>query len=240
MAGKTNILTSKQAATPAKTVVRADRSEVQSLKKRIEEMTKDIDQLTQMIEKVSVKQDEIDKEPKRSKYDIESLPMPIPILSSMDPPVEPDLPLSDVDMDELDSLPLPARVPFFSRQDSSMSDSEFVDQLFTAFNEEDFLEESTLPDNNTSNNNRPDPKLMKRLSDALELLPKSIQELIVDRLISSITSGIDAVVKEATNGGKALPTTADDARIAPATLAALVNLYSDKKLKTIPVIPVHA
>lgn len=37
-------------------------------------------------------------------------------------------------------------------------------------------------------NNRPRKELMNRLSDALSLLPRDIQELIVDRLIQSITS----------------------------------------------------
>jgi len=53
-------------------------------------------------------------------------------------------------------------------------------------------------DNNSSNNNiignqrqqqrRPRTELMNRLSDALSLLPRDIQELIVDRLIQAITS----------------------------------------------------
>jgi len=38
-----------------------DSSEVQSLKKRIEEMTKNIDHLSAMVEKVSIKQEETDK-----------------------------------------------------------------------------------------------------------------------------------------------------------------------------------
>merc|ERR1711884_564354 len=39
-----------------------------------------------------------------------------------------------------------------------------------------------------SNKQRPRAELMNRLSDALSLLPREIQELIVDRLIQAITS----------------------------------------------------
>merc|ERR1712038_319188 len=43
---------------------------------------------------------------------------------------------------------------------------------------------------NNSNNksNAPDPELMAKLSDALAVLPKEIQEMLVNRLISTITS----------------------------------------------------
>merc|ERR550539_1122963 len=39
-----------------------------------------------------------------------------------------------------------------------------------------------------SNPDAPDPKLMNKLSDALTVLPKDMQELLVNRLIATITS----------------------------------------------------
>merc|ERR1712232_264338 len=47
--------------------------------------------------------------------------------------------------------------------------------------------------------NSPDPKLMKKLSDALALLPKEMQEMIVDRLVTNIvgTESIEKNVKAA-------------------------------------------
>jgi hypothetical protein len=91
---------------------------------------------------------------------------------------------------------------------SELSDQGFVDQLFTAFKTEDFefdeMEQNVdavppssstcsnpTKDNNNNVNvnvNRPDPALMERLSEALAMLPRDIQELIVDRLIQAITS----------------------------------------------------
>lgn len=50
------------------------------------------------------------------------------------------------------------------------------------------LSESTSYDIEELNNQRPRAELMNRLSDALALLPREIQELIVDRLIQAITS----------------------------------------------------
>lgn len=47
---------------------------------------------------------------------------------------------------------------------------------------------SSLDDDNDTIKQRPRYELMNRLSDALSLLPREIQELIVDRLIQAITS----------------------------------------------------
>lgn len=97
---------------------------------------------------------------------------------------------------------------------SDLSDQGFVDTLFTAFKTEDEDNDDIMGDvidlaagpdidtdsmklndpwlNSTSlsdvDKQRPRPELMKRLSDALSLLPREIQELIVDRLIQAITS----------------------------------------------------
>ena len=115
--------------------------------------------------------------------------------------------------------------------DSELSDQGFVDQLLTAFKEEDTSSidvvdrelldvafdvndadfatgTSSTPQGkeggrrNTAvspvsspafnavsdDDNRPREELMRRLSDALSLLPRNVQELIVDRLIHAITS----------------------------------------------------
>jgi heat shock transcription factor 2 len=103
------------------------------------------------------------------------------------------------------------RVP----SDSELSDEGFVDQLFTAFEDDDgttgaidSVDRDLLdvldnykvghntvvspppaaPTTKFDDDNRPREELMKRLSDALSLLPRNIQELIVDRLVYAITS----------------------------------------------------
>ena len=70
---------------------------------------------------------------------------------------------------------------------------------------------------------------MKRLSDALEVLPKTIQEMIVNRLIDSITSGLVAQPKEDDTSDQVPPS------LAAATLAALLHPKTTNTL-----IPVHA
>lgn len=84
--------------------------------------------------------------------------------------------------------------------------NDFVDDLFAAFQDGgdggsgDALfadaqsiigvseDSSFKADGGDGGSNRPDPELMRRLGDALMLLPKEIQELIVNRLIDAITS----------------------------------------------------
>ena len=138
------------------------------------------------------------------------------------------------DMMDLElATPAPGQIPN-SKENSiasttstatSSTNQDFVDQLFTAFQEEDddsaqddlwmMSNTDALPDpatmsntdalldpatlttdtvtvtrsiSKSNNNNRPDPVLMERLSEALAVLPKEMQEQIVERLIASIVS----------------------------------------------------
>jgi hypothetical protein len=209
------------------------------------------------------------------------------------------------DLSALPELPTPGPVPssamLLSRETSetsqpSLTDSEFVDEMFTMFNQSEEeeatsfsaalngplepLETTMSPEQlpavmlkdcpsssqqqiSNQNSNRPDPELMKRLGDALELLPKETQEMIINRLIVAITS-TDFLArvepKQVAAAAKAAPTpvAADDGDdeeeasqplpLAAATLAALLHHYSQQfegkshknVQKTIPVIPVHA
>ena len=100
-------------------------------------------------------------------------------------------------------------------------DDAFVEELFQAFHDE---AAEPLPDATTSSeppSNRPDPQLMQKLSDCLEMLPKPIQEMIVNRLIEAITEGLEETAESQT------------------TLAALVTDGAKKLKAAIPVIPVH-
>lgn len=271
----------------------AEKSEVLSLKKRIEEMTKNMDALTEMVQKVSLKQDQqlpvpvqsqenhlpVQPGMKRKKFDcVETQAMDI-LMAHEDP--QPDGAFSDMDLEDLAAMPLPVPVSSMdmpmispmpmplSRESSAVSDTEFVDQLFSAFNEDDaFLADTLLSEaedkqDESSSSNRADPELMKRLGSALELLPREIQEMIINRLITAITSteGLDASTtavapaltvdpKKLAVASKAFPVAAEEAQLplAAATLAALLHHYSNqvkeasptKKLtKGLPVIPVH-
>lgn len=263
-------------------VAPVDKSEVQTLKKRIDEMTKNMDALTEMVQKVSLQQQQeaASELPgsKRKKLAPEELMaqqnlVPDGVLSS---------PLMDLDemplMDGVGSIELipPAPVPFLESRESSLDSNEFVDQLFTAFHEDEGLlgsldgSASSLEEPTTSAigsfpcSNRPDPELMKRLSDALELLPKGTQEMIVNRLIAAITS-TDFLALGMPNDPKEHQPPPQPTPLAAATFAALLQHYTNqikeskirksgglssseeaqssakKQLqKTIPVIPVHA
>jgi hypothetical protein len=184
-------------------------TEVQSLRHRIEEMSKNIEDLTAMVNKVSLKQED---EPsalgsKRKKVDEEA---------------KPDEMISCMELEDLAVGVLPP-----VKQD----DDAFVDELFTAFQEDELLAPPVEGDPNL-----PDPALMRRVSDALMLLPRDIQEIIVDRLVAAITS-----LHSETFDERLVPDqmrSSNQAAMPMATLEALVNHYSSHK--SIPVIPVHA
>jgi hypothetical protein len=219
----TNSSSSTTSNSTAKTVVKEEdtgvKSEVQVLKKRIEEMTKNIDKLTNMVEKVSLKQDA--PVPYGNHQSSEESPTEAPNKrKKVDPDddeddVRPDEMLSGMDLEDEMDIPapeMPSPMPLSPESSNAteltqISDNEFVDQLFTAFKEdevEEVFEEAfkldapleapllALPPVVASkieyNRNGPDHELMTRLGDALMLLPKETQEMIVDRLIAAITS----------------------------------------------------
>jgi len=128
---------------------------------------------------------------------------------------------------------------------SDLSDQGFVDTLFTAFKTDeeddddlmgDVIDLAAGPDidtdsmklndpwlNSTSlsdvDKQGPRPELMKRLSDALSLLPREIQELIVDRLIQAITSPKEIQESlQATEALKDVVATATAKNVTPASL----------------------
>lgn len=263
------------------------KSEVQVLKKKIEEMTKNIDHLTDMVQKVSLKQDdvlpaepELGNKRKKIAFKLEQPPQDYG-------EIRPDDMVSNMDMElmaEMD-VPLPPPMPMavessYTPSDTTtltqISDNEFVDQLFTAFkeDEEDVFKMGSqlLPPMDTSttttapssppsssskpsqaNQDGPDPELMKRLGDALVLLPRDTQEMIINRLIAAITStdslGAATVSPKAAtvepnkvvfSTGKMLPSDLENNApaaaeqeeaglpLAAATLAALLHHYSSQ------------
>lgn len=240
--------------------------EVRSLKKKIAEMSKSIDDLTAMVEKVSLKQDEREDTLVHKRTKVE------PVTMSMAEDVRPDEMLSTMELEEMAvALPvasMPDPMPMVREEslDSQLSDNAFVDQLFDAFKEED--DDVLVLDGPSVDENRPDPELMRRLGDALMLLPREIQEMIVDRLIAAITTtdlvddrvvaALSDETKKVIVSGKALPVLqtplAEEKRepaglpLAAATLAALLHHYNSQvqgkspkhAQKSIPVIPVHA
>lgn len=192
------------------------KSEVTCLKERIEAMTKNIDQLTSMVQKVTLKQEEqeitkddvpVEAGAKRKK--IEAVAVAV-AESKVRPDIRPDTAVSAMDLDDdfggvLDIVSLPPLPPAHvgSRQTSEsdtskLTDNDFVDHMFTAFGEEDnldsLLNESSMTDSIQKEENAPDPRLMQRLSEALKMLPKEMQEMIVDRLVANIV-GTDSMEK---------------------------------------------
>lgn len=257
---------------PVATAV-ADKSEVQSLKQRIDEMSKNMDALTEMVQKVSLQQQPQETEEpgvKRKKLSVEEqasptsgAPVPDGALSAAALPAMMDL--DDMPLPEgvgsMELLAAPAALPLAEEsRESSMDSNEFVDQLFSAFQDDDELlgpmvdgaddqntmlndSEASSNDDGNNNSNRPDPELMKRLSDALEMLPKETQELIVNRLIAAITSTDFLASKVPTSepkkvaaAGKAPPKMEDEPQpqpqqptaLAAATFAALLQHYTNQ------------
>lgn len=181
------------------------KTEVTVLKKRIEAMSKNIDELTSLVQKVTLKQDDImpcvdtaELGTKRKKVDDIR---PDSLVSSMD--------LEDFSVTRELAFPLlPLELGRRSTSETSaITDEDFVDHLFTAFEDEsldgmlDDVPIAALPQQHTSmaldNENDPNPQLMRKLSDALKLLPSEMQEMIVDRLVASIMT-TDSLQKNVT------------------------------------------
>mmetsp|Transcript_447 Transcript_447/g.667 ORF Transcript_447/g.667 Transcript_447/m.667 type:complete len:448 (+) Transcript_447:159-1502(+) len=207
------------AVTPAqkKQDVGSLKTEVTCLKKRIEAMTKNIDDLTSLVSKVTIASAATPKpqpqQPENKVSPTVSTPSPTNTVNEpetkrpktvTEAQIRPESVISapmDVDSDikftpstlfsEGGSSSSIKRESFQSAQ---LSDDAFVDQLFTAFGNEDPLDlEETLVSTTeekqlTSFDNRPDPALMDKLSDALTVVPKQVQEMIIERLVNSITS----------------------------------------------------
>jgi DNA primase len=172
------------------------KSEVSTLKDRIEDMTKNIDQLTSMVQKVTVSAQQQQQQPvnppvdsnnKRKKIEppVYDLPVPDQMLSNAQTNTNTTMDIEDIVLPP--SIPSPMPLERESSNASELSDEGFVNHLFTAFKTEDFFED--MEDSvDAKKETRPRPELMERLGEALAMLPRDIQELIVDRLIQAITS----------------------------------------------------
>jgi hypothetical protein len=108
--------------------------------------------------------------------------------------------------DMLPSMPSPARIdtlpPLRETSGTSQFTDGFMDELFSSFKgstecDLEFSDDenspwtpAVSPETTSFSNphNRPSAELMNRLSDALSMLPRDIQEMIVDRLIETITA----------------------------------------------------
>ena len=174
------------------------KTEVTTLRKRIEAMTKNIDELTSLVKKVTLKEEQknVDTEQevgaKRKKVESDMLVRPDDTLSGS------EMDLDDLAFDNVTFLPPLQATSRETSDTSKLTDEDFVDQMFTVFGDEDdmdgLLDIGQSSVTHVDDFNTPDPKLIKKLSDALKLLPREMQEMIVDRLVANIV-GTDSIEK---------------------------------------------
>jgi len=185
-------------------------------------------------------------------------------------------PLDDITFTPTSIFPSEPVLTREGQGDEPVSDDDFVDELFnfgddiaspdlilsapsTPISLSPVSSPMRVEDNFDQKPNAPDGKMMDELSDALTLLPKDIQEMLVNRLITTITSSdtlkshIDAVVEEKKTKKERKPDVIEKnpdvaLPLAAATLTALMTQFSvamkDKKNpvlnKSLPVISIHA
>jgi len=276
--------------TGLKSEVNTLKDRIAQMTTNIDQLTSLVQNITMNEKKVKV--EEIPREPieekilpgsKRKKLDSS-----LPIIADCVPST-PALPAKS-EMDGVEFTPnamFPLEFP--TRQDSlgsNISDEAFVDELFNAFGDHETT--GCLPEPISSNDdqptcesmsssqddewkedvpkhpNTPDQQLMNRLSNALTVLPKDVQEMLVNKLIATITSSdalkshLDAVTssdKEFTED-KMTDTPMIDSftpdisiPLAAATLTTIISHYSQvmknktcspTKSTSLPVIPIHA
>jgi len=165
---------------------------------------------------------------------------------------------------------------------SNVSDEAFVDELFNAFGDSEMAgclpdpissldtlprAESTSPQVGSwekdmpPHPNAPDQQLMSKLSSALTVLPKDVQEMLVNKLIATITSSdalkshLEAVTSSGADKKTDIVSPFGDhdpeiaIPLAAATLTAIISQYSEvmknkacmkSKSTSLPVIPIHA
>ena len=263
------------------------KNELNTLKDRIAKMTNNIDHLTELVHTVTLKDE---KEDSGTLDVIDGRATVGAKRKKTNLPMEFDL--SKMVVDEVisemtftpESMFPPEPVLSQEGQAAEMeSDEEFVDELFNAFGNDmgivPHMVSSTdmhtpmsvspantpVKEENPQHDNAPDSEMMNKLSDALTVLPKDIQEMLVNKLISTITSsdslkahldsvcGMSAEKKEAVENKKKQFTPIEHnpdigLPLAAATLTALLVQFSaamkDQKncvnTKSLPVIPCHA
>jgi len=220
-------------AEESKTEVTALKSELDTLKDRIEKMTTNIDALTNLVQNVnleektsSVVNSQVQVGAKRKKID-ETVSQHAKVdqivsqhaLSEMEMEVDAVMKNANDDMKKITFTPdeiFSNDIENDTESPSTISDAEFVDELFSAFDSSDM---EILPDavssdivpemiassplmesqrmstvkqeafvSSQQHHNAPDPQLMNKLSDALTVLPREMQEMLVNKLIATITS----------------------------------------------------
>uniref|UniRef100_A0A7S2MPI4 HSF-type DNA-binding domain-containing protein n=1 Tax=Helicotheca tamesis TaxID=374047 RepID=A0A7S2MPI4_9STRA len=189
------------------------KGEVSTLKERIATMSKNIDDLTVLVQNMAVKSEPEEpsapavsdnKKRKKNEVKIEDCAM----AGTMECRVDDNIDFRPGTI--FPSLPSSRQQSAQSMASTDISDQEFVDDLFTAF-EEDGIADISDPLNAEMDTSCPvappsaplqaanvavtppaenstDPVLMKKLSDALGLLPKDVQEMLVNRLVTAITN----------------------------------------------------
>lgn len=213
--------------TPEKEEVDALKKEVKDLKCKISNMSGDITRLTSLVENMMVHRDDaspVNDGSKKRKVDSQSSSsaVPAPSASALHVPAVPIDPTSATDQDLLmeDITPVtgytpgsiqPTQAPGSLQPTASLStDDAFVDGLFSDYmgDVEELLgiesADNTSAEEEKSSDNALDPELAKTLHDALAALPKTMQELFVERLVASIADPdsfkdhVDAVTALAT------------------------------------------
>jgi len=268
------------------------KTEVSTLKDRISLMSSNIEQLTTLVQKITMNEQSVKdvgvsvQKPqenvvvgnKRKKFDALSPIVPEIVVSSIEPKVEDEM--EGVEFTPGSMFP-PARPLRQESNGSNISDDAFVDQLFNAFEGNDGLD--SLPDpilnddvivsdssvswekETPQHPNAPDPQLMNKLSNALTVLPKDVQEMLVNKLINTITSS-DALKSHLDAVTSSITDVAEDKKenvitpfsdqtpeiaipLAAATLTAIISQYSElmknkscikTKRQSLPFIPIHA
>ena len=182
-------------------------SEVDLLKERVATMSKSLESLTVMVEKLTMPGSDVwqrgHKRTKVEEDDFDTAPLPLPEeISVGDESMENDLSYMPGDI-------FPSSVPSMQSSLDSGIDDEFMEDLYGVLDSSnlDNLADDPVTAANTafppvttvsppplstppslSHDNRPDQHLMDELSGSLSVLPKSMQEMLIRRLINTISS----------------------------------------------------
>jgi hypothetical protein len=185
------------------------RGEIKNLKSRLASMNKEMEKMASLVATVMQNQQvQQTQEPAAKKRKVTASPVPMSVPSDVlgkNGALDLEA-LDDLSVD-LDSLvpPKVAPAPLRSREQSVSSftstDEQILSSLFALESTDDInvvsenepsLKNFRLPEKLASKSgsrqgpNQPDPVLMTKLSNALSVLPKNLQELFVDRIVTFV------------------------------------------------------
>ena len=137
----------------------------------------------------------------------------------------PDLALSSGPSSSFAPSPILSRSSSLNHDVMDREEEDFVDELFHAFATDEELAPPLPPPSN--DDNRPDPQLMKRIEDSLATIPKTMHEMVANRLIDAIAEGNSSSSSSSCSSGSSSSRSSSVDAVSPSSVSIPTIASSD-------------